>query len=144
MYYHYISKTKFQLMLHFHCLRSSLWLAHIFRHSASSRKMICLIINKDKRAKQKQLQRNHCKEAISKWRRLFLSSNLPYSYLVRILRFSFSLFLKYPSNRYYNNCSFVDLWGKYCPRSSHQPCKLGWYLDHGHYSRNRQKVNILY
>ena len=45
-----------------------------------------------------------------------LQSNLTFFYL--------QLF----DNKYNNNCSF-NLNLQYCPRSLHQPRKLGWYLD---------------
>ena len=45
-----------------------------------------------------------------------------------MIQFLFGQFLKYPGNKNIRNCSFY-LYQKYCPRSSHQSCKVGRYLD---------------
>ena len=129
-------------MLHFHCLRSSLWLAHIFRHSGRQEIWYVWLYTKTKGR-----SKNNCNETIAK--KQFQSDAVCFCLQIFPIRISWefyglvSLFLKYPSNRYYNNCSFVDLCGKYCPRSSHQPCKLGWYSDHGHYFPKQTKSKYI-
>lgn len=45
-----------------------------------------------------------------------------------MVQFLFGQFLKYPGNKNIRNCSFY-LYQKYCPRSSHQSCNVGRYLD---------------
>ena len=48
-----------------------------------------------------------------------------------MIYFLFGEFLIYPDNKYNN--TFFDLYREYCPHSSHQPRKLGGYLELGQY-----------
>ena len=138
-----ITKKLVQLMLYFFDLEDFFW------YSSLSNKMVALFVNTEKCKKQKPLEPNHCKEAITREPfqsdTTFLNLILPYSYLVRVRRiqFFYGKLLTYLSHRY-NDTSFFKLYQQYSPRSLHQPCKT---LDNFYWFRvktqSEKKIRLL-
>ena len=58
-----------------------------------------------------------------------------------MIYFLFGKFLIYPDNKYNN--IFFDLYGEYCPQSSHQPRKFGGYLELGQYFLKQNQKTVI-
>ena len=100
-------------------------MSQYFWYRSSPRKILSTQANE--RSKIHRI-RSHCIQAISTRP---LQSDVVFSHLqlvpIRTIQFLVGNFLTYPGNKYNNN--FFYYYWKYCPRSSHQPRKLGRYLD---------------
>ena len=59
-----------------------------------------------------------------------------------MIYFLFGKFLIYPGNKCNNN-SFFELYREYCPQTSHQPRKLGGYLELGQYFLKQNQKTVI-
>ena len=118
-------KKSVQLMLHFHWLRSR-----------------CLCKDRQTGEGKTIAMKPYCNKANAKWRHvatkplqsdIVFNSSLFQSREISNNLVSFCYFFEISEQQNHCNCFFDLQHREYFPRSSHRPCKLGRYLDLGHF-----------